>query len=525
MRPFKIGSVIYILITFLSLGFPGCGSIPAEHTLHSVFSPQKQPLDIREKAQTYFCTGYFFMLDKNFEKAAEHFEKTILLDHSSERTLRHLATCYFQMGKNEKSISIIEKLAGIKPRDFSVHYTLATLYETVGKRSEAIAAYEWARQCTTTKLDHVFLTDALYRLANLYMDEGKMEKGVECYKSMFDMKLVSEPAKVYFEIGQRYFEKNDMKNALEYFLKVKEIDPNLSSTAFYLTLCYDTLNDPGNAIREAKAFLEKNPDNWVMHLALSEIYGKLKDESQRNEEIRRVQDVLEKNVDTGSTNPKEYFLLCQMYRNQRRLGDAITVMENAKLVPMDKNTMRDTHFLLANLYYENQNFDKVEEELKITLKVDPDFHEASNFLGYFFVERNMNLDEAINLIHKALKAEPQNGAYLDSLGWAYYKKAQVEGRDDYLVTALQKLLEAIQYMKEPDIYEHLGDVRYSLGHWNEAISDWEKAQALYKQKSVHDTQLANIAAKLEKVKALISSEKSNTGVIANCVEVGNNTKP
>ena len=514
-----------ILITFLSLGFPGCSGIPAGHTIHSVFSPQKKPLDIHEKAQTYFCTGYFFMLDKNFEKAADNFEKASQLDHTSERTLRHLATCYFQLGKNEKSISIVEKLAGIKPHDFSVHYTLATLYETVGKRSEAIAEYEMACQCTTTKLDHVFLTDALYRLANLYMDEGMTEKGVACYKSMFDMKLVSDPAKVYFEIGQRYFEKNDMKNALEYFLKVKAIDPNLNSTGFYLTLCYDALNDHHNAIREAKAFLEKDPDNWVMHLALSEIYGKLKNDTQRNEEICRVQDILEKNMDTGSKNPKEYFLLCQMYRNQHRIGDAITVMENAKLIPMDNNTKRDTHFLLANLYYDNQHFDKVEEELKITLKIDPDFHEANNFLGYFFAERNINLDEAINLINKALKAQPQNGAYLDSLGWAYYKKAQVEGRDDYLVPALQKLLEAVQYMKEPDIYEHLGDVHYSLGHWSEAVSDWEKAQALYKQKAVHETQLINIVSKLEKVKKLILSEKSNTGIIANCVEIGNNTKP
>ena len=157
------------------------------------------------------------MLDRDWENAIINFEKAILLDRSSERIIRHLATCYFQLGKNEKSIDFIEKLASLKPQDFSVHYTLATLYETVGKHQAAIAEYERARLCKTTKLDNVFLADALYRLANLYMQEGMMEKGAECYQNMFDLKLVSEPAKIYYEIGQRYFEKNDIKKPWNIF--------------------------------------------------------------------------------------------------------------------------------------------------------------------------------------------------------------------------------------------------------------------------------------------------------------------
>jgi len=502
------------------------------------------------------------MLDRDWENATINFEKAILLDRSSERIIRHLATCYFQLGKNEKSIDFIEKLVRLKPHDFSVHYTLATLYETVGKHQDAIAEYERARRCKTTKLDNVFLADALYRLANLYMQEGMMEKGAECYKNMFDLKLVSEPAKIYYEIGQRYFEKNDIKKALEYFLKVKEADPKLSFASFYLTLCYDALNDYENAVKESKAFLEKDTDNWVMHLALSEIYGRMKIESKRNEEIKKTQEILEKNVDAGSKNPKEYFMLCQIYRNQRKIGEAIAVIESMKLIPMDKETKRDTHFmlcqiyrnqrkigeaiaviesmklipmdketkrdthfLLANLYYEDQKMNKVEDELQMTLKLDPDFHEASNFLGYLFVENNKNLDEAIQLINRALKAQPRNGAYIDSLGWAYYKKAQAEGRNDYLIIALQKLLEAVQLLEEPDIYEHIGDVHYSLGHWDEAVKVWEKAQTLYKNVRSNEVQVENITTKLEKVKRLISLEEMSSKVIANHLEVETITRP
>lgn len=514
-----------MFVILLSVGFHGCSSIAAKHD--SRFLPGKAggPLHGQEKAYAYFCTGYFSLLDREWEDAAAYFEKAIQLDHTSGRIFQHLATCYFQLGKNEKSIDYVEQLAKIKPNEFSVHYTLATLYETVGKTRDAIAEYEYARRCKTTKLDHVFLADTFYRLANLYMQEGMMEKGIECYERMFDMKLVSEPVKIYYEIGQKYFEKNDIKKALEYFLKVKEADPNLSFANFYLTLCYDALRDYDNAIKEAKIFLEKEPANWVMHLALSEIYEKTNNESKQSEEIEKITEILEKNIEAGSKNPKEYFLLCQIYRNQRKIEEAIAVVENMKLIPLDKETTRDVHFLLANLYYEGQRLDRAEEELRMTLKLDPDFHEANNFLGYLFIEDNRNLDEAIRLVNKALKAQPQNGAYLDSLGWAYYKKAQEVGKEDYLIMALQKLLEAIQFMEEPDIYEHIGDVHYSLGNWDGAVTFWEKAQALYKKTFGHGVQVMNITRKLEKIKRLLSIEERDSKSIKKRIEGERNVQP
>ncbi|MFN3532252.1 MAG: tetratricopeptide repeat protein [Candidatus Brocadia sp.] len=515
----------FVFVILLSVGFQGCSSIAAKHGSQFLPGMESRPLHTQERAYAYFCAGYFSMLDRDWENAAANFEKAIQLDHSSGRIIQHLATCYFQLGKNEKSIDYVEQLAKIRPNEFSVHYTLATLYETVGKYREAIAEYEYARQCKTTKLDHVFLADALYRLANLYMQEGMMEKGIECYESMFDMKLVSEPVKIYYEIGQKYFEKNDIKKALEYFLRVKEADPNLSFASFYLTLCYDALRDYDNAIKEAKVFLEKEPDNWVMHLALSEIYEKTNDGSKQSEEIKKITEILKKNIDAVSKNPKEYFLLSQIYRNQRKIDEAIAVVENMKLIPLDKETTRDIHFLLANLYYEEQRFDRVEEELQMTLKLDPDFHEANNFLGYLLVENNRNLDEAIQLINKALKAQPRNGAYLDSLGWAYYKKAQVEERDDYLIMALQKLLEAIQFMEEPDIYDHIGDVQYSLGNWDEAVKFWGKAQDLYKKTFDNDVQVENITAKLEKIKRLLSIEERGSKIIKKRTEVERSVQP
>ncbi|HHT9128137.1 MAG TPA: tetratricopeptide repeat protein, partial [Candidatus Wujingus californicus] len=208
---------IFLFVIVLSACLSGCTTVTSKYCIKSVSGNKERISYLHESAYTYFCAGYFSMLSKDWQSAIDNFEKASLIDRNSERILQHLATCYYQAGNIEKSINCIEKLVKIKPDEFNIHYTLATLYESLGKRHESIMEYERARKCRTDNLDKVFLADTLYRLANLYMDEELMEKGAECYKSMFDMKLVSDPAKIYYEIGQRYFEKNDIKKALEYF--------------------------------------------------------------------------------------------------------------------------------------------------------------------------------------------------------------------------------------------------------------------------------------------------------------------
>ena len=88
-------------------------------------------------------------------------------------------------------------------------------------------------------------------------------------------------------------------------------------------------------------------------------------------------------MDAGSKNPKEYFLLCQQYREQNKIAEAIAVIESLKLIPLDKVAKRDVHYILANLYYECRQYDRVEEELQTALNLDPNFHEASNLPRLF----------------------------------------------------------------------------------------------------------------------------------------------
>ncbi len=115
------------------------------------------------------------------------------------------------------------------------------------------------------------------------------------------------------------------------------------------------------------------------------------------------------------------------------------------------------------------DFASAENTLRDILRQTPRNPIALNNLGYFLVERNVKLDEALDLIQQAVRIDPTNPSYLDSLGWAYFK--------------LGKFAEAEKYLKEAakidtgsaTIQEHLGDVYQKLNKKDLAKKAWQKA--------------------------------------------------
>src|SRR5687768_3444377 len=100
---------------------------------------------------------------------------------------------------------------------------------------------------------------------------------------------------------------------------------------------------------------------------------------------------------------------------------------------------------------------------------DPKNPDALNSFGYMLAERGQKLDEAVGFVQRALAIEPDNGAYLDSLGWAYYKQNRFEQAE----TPLRKA--AAQLPTVSVIQDHLGDLLSRRGLLEEAIAAWQKA--------------------------------------------------
>jgi tetratricopeptide (TPR) repeat protein len=155
------------------------------------------------------------------------------------------------------------------------------------------------------------------------------------------------------------------------------------------------------------------------------------------------------------------------------------------------------------MYERMKNFPAAETEFQKVLALNPDNDAALNYFGYMLADRNVRLDEARDMIVKALQREPNSGAYLDSLGWVYFRLNKLPEAED-------KLREALQYMsRDPTVHDHLAEVYFREGKIREAIAQWQSSLREYQAGPPGDTdhaEVAKVQKKLEDAKVRLARE-------------------
>jgi len=126
-------------------------------------------------------------------------------------------------------------------------------------------------------------------------------------------------------------------------------------------------------------------------------------------------------------------------------------------------------YVLAQVLEQRKDFDGAERALREILERDPEDATALNYLGYMLAERGQRLDEAVTLVQRALKLEPGNPSFLDSLGWAYYQQGKLDLADPPLTEAAGKL------PGNSVIQDHLGDLRFKQRRFSDATAAWQRA--------------------------------------------------
>ena len=182
-------------------------------------------------------------------------------------------------------------------------------------------------------------------------------------------------------------------------------------------------------------------------------------------------------------------MLIHILDRQRKIGEARTLSERAYRVLSErvkeypKNTY--SHYLLASVCDELDKLEECEREYRTVMELSPSLAVAYNNLAYAWVSRDTKIDEAVALVRKAVELEPGNGAYIDTLGWGYFK----QGKFDEALSELQRALKA--GFDDPEVYDHLGDVYKAKKMTKEAIEQWQKAVEL-------DPASSDIKEKIEK---------------------------
>ncbi|HXG84912.1 MAG TPA: tetratricopeptide repeat protein [Pyrinomonadaceae bacterium] len=164
-----------------------------------------------------------------------------------------------------------------------------------------------------------------------------------------------------------------------------------------------------------------------------------------------------------------YIFISNLYAQAKRGKEAIEAANQAISTGRSEEKIQIGKLTLATAQQMSGNFAAAENTLRELLKQSPGNPIALNNLGYFLIERDTKLDEALNLIEQAVKIDPTNPSYLDSLGWAYFKLGNLNQAEKYLKEALRN------DDSSATIQEHLGDVYAKQGKLEPAKSAWQKS--------------------------------------------------
>jgi Flp pilus assembly protein TadD len=149
---------------------------------------------------------------------------------------------------------------------------------------------------------------------------------------------------------------------------------------------------------------------------------------------------------------------------------------------------------------------EAEADFKQALTLSPDESLVLNYLGYSWVDQGVHLKQAMEYIRKAVKLKPDDGYYVDSLGWAYYRLGN-------LAAAVEHLERAVELKPDdPIINDHLGDAYWKVGRILEAKYQWQQALTLKPEQDLVGTLKQKIASGLTETAETKSAQDRTTQV-------------
>lgn len=201
--------------------------------------------------------------------------------------------------------------------------------------------------------------------------------------------------------------------------------------------------------------------------------------------IQRAREIYQKASESVPNQPEYRYALARTFVREQEWSDAITLLEPLQ---EEMENRPDVLFDLGHSYERAQHIDNAEKVFLRLLSLYPDHAGANNYLGYMLAERGDRLKEAKVYIEKAVKADPDNGAYLDSLGWVYYQLGDYREALEWLLKAITVEEEALKkadpsnerqrkalYENLQVIHDHAGDAAKAIGDLRRARTHYERA--------------------------------------------------
>lgn len=303
-----------------------------------------------------------------------------------------------------------------------------------------------------------------YTLAGVYEQMRAFERAAAEWNKLIELPDDSAEARqrraeYWAHLGFAHEQLGRLDESVEDFAKARELaDGDERFQTFYIQGLL-AAEQPDEALRAIEDALEKNPDVDRFKIL------KARALDSRGDHDEAVAMVLELSA-SAPDNERLAQGVIEIYLQQKRYAETEAFIRERLVETPDDVNLR---FQLAAALERQKKFDEAESEFERILEMEPDSAAALNYLGYMLADQDRRLDESLEYVKRAVAQDPYNGAYLDSLGWVYFKLGELE-------LAEKSLLKAVESLRLTGVvYDHLGDLYYRKGDREQAIEFWKKA--------------------------------------------------
>jgi tetratricopeptide (TPR) repeat protein len=434
--------------------------------------------------------GDAYTQTKDLAKAEAAYRKAAELDPSETSHQRGLGQTLLSEEKYPEALKVYQKLSDLMPDDADVYLRLAQIYRELHQMDKAEETLVKARQYSPGSLD------VLYNEAMLYQAQGRYEDAIRVLsEAVAGVKgqSASIPSRrrslavLYQQLGQLYRDTQNYPAAVNTYEELGRLGDDEDRRARLLVIdTYRTAKDLSKALQAGKEAVAKYPKDPSIKSSYALLLGET---SQTDEAVKMLRTQL-----TGTTADRDTYLnIAQIYERARRYAEAEQSARLAETLPGSPRDNEMAWFLLGAIYERQKFFDKAEVEFKKALAVNPKSAAVLNYYGYMLGDLGIRLDEAQSLVQRALAEDPYNGAYLDSLGWIYFKQNKLPDAE----ATLRKALERDSH--DPTMHSHLGDVYARSGRPELAAAEWEKSLVEWKRVLPADLEPEKVAEVEKKV--------------------------
>lgn len=422
-----------------------------------------------------------------FKAAADHFEAAGSGPIGELTSVITRAWVQHAEGNTIKALSSLTLRRQADWARFYLRYHRALIADQAGRSKDAQRAYanvfEQDTKTLRTALAYArsVANDGDYRRAKVLLRTHMKQATGEPHPLANDLMdrltrgepikpLIATPAEglaeVFYGLGEALTGEGGVSIGVLYLQMALYIEPDHPFALAALASAYESMKRYETAIET----YDRIPRGSALQLAIDIRKAFNLNELEKVDEAKAL---LERVAAANPGSIKPYDALGNIMRARKRYEEAITYYSKViELIGEPESKDWVYYYSRGTCYERIKNWEKAEEDLQAALKLDANQPLTLNYLGYSWIDQNLNLRQGLKLIEKAVSLKPDDGYIVDSLGWAHYKLGNYSKAVVYLERAVELRPE------DPVLNDHLGDAYWQVGRIREARFQWDQALSL-----------------------------------------------